>query len=153
MVAGVYNTYMNEIGTPPRASLFALLHAADAAQAYAETRLAELGLSLPKLGALHHLAAAGESLPLGQLAGRLACVKSNITQLIDRLEADGFVTREPDPNDRRSRLAVMTAAGRKAYEEGTRIQQQSEQEVFAALTDDEARLLAVLIGKLERRTK
>jgi len=146
---GMYNTYVND---RPGADLFSLLHAAEAAQGHVETRLAVLGLSLPKLGALHHLAAAGESLPLGQLAERLSCVKSNITQLIDRLEADGFVTREPDPNDRRSRLAVMTAAGRKAYEQGTRVQQQSEKEIFATLTDEEGRQLAALIAKVRQQS-
>jgi DNA-binding MarR family transcriptional regulator len=128
-----------------------LLHAAEAAHAHVETKLAALGLSMPKLTALHHLAAAGDSMPLGQLAERLACVKSNITQLVDRLEADGFVTREGDPNDRRSRLAVMTAAGRKAYEQGFRAQQQSEREIFSALSDEEGRQLAALIGKVQRQ--
>ena len=46
--------------------------------------------SAHKLAALHHLTQAGESLPLGQLAERLSCVKSNVTQLVDRLEADGL---------------------------------------------------------------
>jgi DNA-binding MarR family transcriptional regulator len=128
-----------------------LLHAAEAAHAHVETKLAALGLSMPKLTALHHLAAAGDSMPLGQLAERLACVKSNITQLVDRLEAYGFVTREGDPNDRRSRLAVMTAAGRKAYEQGFRAQQQSEREIFSALSDEEGRQLAALIGKVQRQ--
>jgi len=73
-----------------------------------EERLADAGLSLPKLAALHQLSQAGDSLPLGQLAERLACVKSNVTQLVDRLEADGLVVRAADPNDRRSRLAVLT---------------------------------------------
>jgi DNA-binding MarR family transcriptional regulator len=148
----MYNTYVND--TPSvRLGLFSLLHAAEAAQAHVESRLAVLGLSLPKLAALHQLAAAGDSLPLGQLAERLSCVKSNITQLIDRLEADGFVTRELDPTDRRSRLAVMTSAGRKAYEQGMRIQQQSEQEIFATLTDEEGRQLAALISKVQQQSQ
>jgi DNA-binding MarR family transcriptional regulator len=90
-------------------------------------------------------------MPLGQLAGRLSCVKSNITQLVDRLEADGLVARKPDPNDRRTRLAVMTAAGRRACKEGRRIQQQTERDLFGALTGDEARQLAALMGKLTPR--
>jgi DNA-binding MarR family transcriptional regulator len=148
----MYNTYVNDM-VNSRPALFSLLHAAEAAQAHVETRLAVLGLSLPKLAALHQLAAAGESLPLGQLAERLSCVKSNITQLIDRLEADGFVTREPDPNDRRSRLAVMTAVGRKAYEQGTRIQQQSEQVIFGTLTDVDGGQLSALITKVQQQSK
>src|SRR5882672_3438529 len=95
------------------AGLFSLLHAANTAQAHVESKLDVVGLSLAKLVALRALADAGESLPLGQLAERLSCVKSNITQLVDRLEADGLVARKPDPHDRRTRLAVMTAAGRR----------------------------------------
>lgn len=148
----MYNTYVN-YKAAPGVGLVDLLHAAEAAQAHVETRLAGLGLSLPKLGALHCLAAAGDSLPLGQLAERLSCVKSNVTQLIDRLEADGFVTREADPNDRRSRLAVMTAAGRKAYEQGMRVQQQSEKEIFSALSDEEGRQLAALITKVQQQSR
>src|SRR6266571_4353207 len=98
-----------------RTGLFAVLHASSVVENRVEARLAEVGLSLAKLAALDRLAQAGESLPLGQLAERLACVKSNVTQLVDRLEADGLVSREADPNDRRSRIAVLTDAGKKAY--------------------------------------
>lgn len=131
------------------AGLFSLLHTAGTVQDHVESKLAAVGLSLAKLAALSVLHDAGESLPLGQLAERLSCVKSNITQLVDRLEADGLVTRKPDPKDRRTRLAVMTAAGRKACKEGLRIQQQTERDLFGALTRDEAHQLAALMEKLE----
>jgi DNA-binding MarR family transcriptional regulator len=130
--------------------LIALLHTAHTAQAEVESKLSALGLSLPKLLALKALSDAGESLPLGQLADRLSCVKSNITQLIDRLEADGFVAREADPGDRRTRLAVLTAAGRKACKEGTRLQQETERDLLKTLSRDEARQLATLLEKLGR---
>ena len=113
----MYNTYMNDISTPPQAGFFALIHGAGAVQEFVESRLAAVDLSLPKLAALHRLMESGGSMPLGQLAERLACVKSNVTQLVDRLEADGLVDRAPDPNDRRSRLAVITLKGKQAFEE------------------------------------
>ena len=91
-----------------RTGLFAVLHASSVLESRVEARLSDVGLSLAKLAALHRLSEAGESLPLGQLAERLSCVKSNVTQLVDRLEADGLVSRAGDPNDRRSRLAVLT---------------------------------------------
>jgi DNA-binding MarR family transcriptional regulator len=143
----MYNTYMNG-KRPAPAGLFTLLHAAGSAQAYVESKLDAAGLSLAKWAALKALADAGESLPLGQLAERLSCVKSNITQLVDRLEADGLVTRKPDPHDRRSRLAVLTAEGRKACAAGTRIQQRTERDLFGGLTRAEADQLAALMGKL-----
>jgi DNA-binding MarR family transcriptional regulator len=133
-----------------RTGLFAVLHASGVLENRVEARLSEVGLSLAKLAALHQLSRAGESLPLGQLAERLSCVKSNVTQLVDRLEADGFVSRAADPNDRRSRLAVLTASGRKAYAKGSEIQHQAEKELFGVLSADESKKLHELLGKLQR---
>jgi DNA-binding MarR family transcriptional regulator len=138
---------MNKMA-PQGADLATLLHAASAAQDEVEARLSGLRLSLAKLAALKVLADAGKSLPLTQLAERLSCVKSNITQLVDRLASDGFVRRVPDPNDRRSRLATLTAAGRKACREGWRVQEAAEQELLRRLTAAESRQLAELLGKI-----
>jgi DNA-binding MarR family transcriptional regulator len=138
---------MTETG---RTGLFAVLHASSVLEGRVETRLAEVGLSLAKLAALRRLTEAGESLPLGQLAERLACVKSNVTQLVDRLEADGLVNRTADPNDRRSRLAILTDAGRVAHAKGSEIQTQVEQELFGVLTATESETLHTLLGKLQR---
>jgi DNA-binding MarR family transcriptional regulator len=137
---------MNEKGMP--VALASLLHTAYAAQAEIEARLAVVGLSMAKLLALKAIADAGESLPLGQLAEHLSCVKSNVTQLVDRLEADGLVERKPDPRDRRTRLAVLTPAGRKAAKEGTRLQQQAEGDLLTKLSRGEARRLAALLQKV-----
>src|SRR5258708_32149637 len=106
-----------------RVGLFAVLHASGVLESRTELKLAEVGLSLPKLAALNRLTDAGGSLPLGQLAERLSCVKSNVTQLVDRLEADGLVSREAGPNDRRSRIAALTDAGKKAHERGAAVPQ------------------------------
>lgn len=130
--------------------LFAVLHASGVLESRLESKLSEVGLSIPKLAALQVLVRAGESLPLGQLAERLSCVKSNVTQLVDRLEADGLVSRAADPNDRRSRLAVLTAAGRKAHTKGSEIQTQAEKELFSALSAEESRRLHELLAKLEK---
>ena len=92
---------------------------------------------------------AGGSLPLGQLADRLACVKSNVTQLIDRLEAEGLVTRSPDPEDKRSRLAIITDAGRQIHQNGATIQRQVEEELFATLSVDDSLRLSEIIAKLK----
>jgi DNA-binding MarR family transcriptional regulator len=129
--------------------LATLLHAAHAAEADVEARLAGIGLSMAKLQALKALSAAGESLPLSQLAERLACVKSNITQLVDRLEADGFVARQGDPNDRRARLAVLTAPGRRACQEGVRLQADVERTLLGGLSAEESQQLAALLGKVK----
>jgi len=133
-----------------RTGLFAVLHASGVLEARMESRLADVGLSIAKLAALRQLRLAGDSLPLGQLADRLACVKSNVTQLVDRLERAGLVSGAGDPGDRRSRLAVLTDAGRAAFMRGSAIQQDAERELFEPLTGDELAQLQALLAKLNR---
>ncbi len=134
------------VGAP--AGLFELLRAAEAIEGFVESRLSRDGLSLARLAALSRLVDAGGSLPLGQLAERLACVKSNVTQLVDRLEVDGLVTRTPDAGDRRSRLAVLTAQGRDAQARGLATQRQAEREVFGRLSEEESKRLTEIIEKV-----
>lgn len=50
-------------------------------------------------------------MPMGRLADTLACDASNVTGLIDRLEARGLVARHPSTEDRRMRVLVLTPAG------------------------------------------
>ena len=132
----------------PMSVLIRVLSAASALESRVDARLAAVGLSLPKLAALRALVTANDTLPLGHLADRLACVKSNVTQLVERLEADGFVVRGLDPNDRRSRLATITEAGRRVYEAGIRIQREAETDLFGTLSADETEQLARLLTKI-----
>ncbi len=110
-----------------------LLDAARAVEARAERTLFEVGLSLAKLGALRHLVIASEPLSLSHLAERHCCGKSNVTQLIDRLEADGFVARVPDPDDRRTIRAEVTPSGRAAYERANALLAAHEQDLDTRL--------------------
>jgi DNA-binding MarR family transcriptional regulator len=144
----MYSSYLNDMAKAAPLDLLGMLHAAHAAEAEVESKLNAIGLSLAKLLALKALSDAGDSLPLGQLAERLSCVKSNITQLVDRLEADGLVARQPDPHDRRTKLAALTSAGRKAVNEGKRVQQETERDLFKRLTRDEAQQLSTLLAKM-----
>jgi len=106
----------DEVETTPAeaadSTIFSLLHAAHALEDRVEAALGRAGLSFAKFGVLTELVGAGRPLSLSELAGRLSCVKSNMTQLIDRLEADRLVQRVDDPNDRRSVQAAITAQGR-----------------------------------------
>jgi DNA-binding MarR family transcriptional regulator len=98
--------------------MFTLLRAAEAVQARLETALNEVGLSMAKFSVLSELTAEGEPLALCELANRLSCVRSNVTQLIDRLEAEGLVSRVADPQDRRSVRASLTPLGAERYSSG-----------------------------------
>ncbi|HXT18573.1 MAG TPA: MarR family transcriptional regulator [Gemmatimonadaceae bacterium] len=116
---------MNQRSTAPTKTagssdrtIFALLHAAHALEEKVEAALETADLSGPKFSVLSELVSAGEPLPLSELAGRLSCVRSNMTQLVDRLEADGLVQRVACPSDRRSVKAEITYLGRERQAAG-----------------------------------
>src|ERR1044071_8477254 len=92
-------------------TIFSLLHAAHALEDKLEETLNKVGLSTPKYSVLNELSSAGNPLSLSDLAARLSCVRSNMTQLVDRLEGDGLVRRVDDPEDRRSVKAAITGVG------------------------------------------
>ncbi|MEU7137749.1 MarR family transcriptional regulator [Streptomyces sp. NPDC046261] len=52
-----------------------------------------------------------EPMPMRKIAQKLKCEPSNVTGIVDRLEARGLVERRPDPDDRRVKLAAPTAEG------------------------------------------
>ena len=96
-----------------------ILDAARAVEARIDSALGPLKLSLAKLNILDLLVRSDRPLTLGALAQELACVRSNVTQLVDRLEADGLVKREAAPEDRRSIRAIVTDSGRERQLAGT----------------------------------
>jgi DNA-binding MarR family transcriptional regulator len=51
-------------------------------------------------------------LRLNELGGRVLLSKSNVTRLVDRLEAEGLVAREACEDDARGAFAVITPEGR-----------------------------------------
>lgn len=125
-----------------------LLRAAQKVEARVEASLADTGLSLAKLGVLNHLVEAGEPLPLGQLAGRISCVKSNMTQLIDRLETDGLVARVNDPEDRRCVRAAVTEEGQRRQAAATRILEEHERALVEGLEVEEREQFAEILRRL-----
>jgi len=113
----MYHSCMNELPSAPAPekpspNVLAVLHAARAVENKLEAACGQAGLSMAKFSVLSELVAAGKPLALGELAGKLSCVRSNMTQLVDRLEADGFVRRVSSPTDRRSVKAEISELGR-----------------------------------------
>jgi len=70
----------------------------------------ELGLTPPQMFALRALDPANP-VPMRELAVELHCDSSNVTGLVDGLEAQGLVERRPAEHDRRVRMLVVTERG------------------------------------------
>jgi DNA-binding MarR family transcriptional regulator len=73
---------------------------------------AQTGLPLAWYDVLVQLFLAPERrLRMAQLAENVMLSRSGLTRLIDRLEDEGLVRREPDPDDARGTYTVMTSTG------------------------------------------
>ena len=136
--------------TPPNGKrlMQSLLQAAHALEGRVEEALSGVGLSSPKLSVLTQLVEAPEPLSLSELALRQCCVRSNMTQLIDRLESDGLVRRIPDPSDRRAVRAELTEEGRARQAQGAELVREVEADLLGRFSAGERALLAELLEGL-----
>jgi DNA-binding MarR family transcriptional regulator len=88
-----------------------------------------------------------DPLPMRKLAHKLKCEPSNVTGIVDRLEARGLVERRPDPADRRVKVAAATDEGRRVAR-SLRESLHFAREPLAALTEDERLALRDLLRRM-----
>jgi DNA-binding MarR family transcriptional regulator len=81
-------------------------------------------------------------------AETLMLTSSGTTKRLDRLEAAGHITRQPDPSDRRGILIALTPKGRSLVDNATGKHMANERRVLSGLTAAERRQLAGLLRKL-----
>ncbi|WP_461032500.1 MarR family winged helix-turn-helix transcriptional regulator [Streptomyces mayteni] len=114
-----------------------------------ERLMALAGISLDRAGAaLLRQLAESESLRPGELAARLSVEASHVTRQVQHLERAGFVTRVPDPTDRRAQRVQLTDVGRATVE---RLRLASCRGMRMALTDwspEDLHHLAGLFGRM-----
>jgi DNA-binding MarR family transcriptional regulator len=58
-----------------------------------------------------HLIEPEQPLSMSRLADTLSCDASNVTGLVDRLESQGLIRRQPSVSDRRVKVLLLTPAG------------------------------------------
>ena len=133
--------------------MWSLLQAAGAVESRIEGALAEVGLSGAKLAVLTQLVEAAEPVSLGELAAQCACVRSNITQLVDRLESEKLVKRVDDVQDRRSLRAAITPLGRERQASGARKIEAVRKQIAGALKAIDGGALARALADLEPVSK
>ncbi|MEQ3548838.1 MarR family transcriptional regulator [Pseudonocardia nematodicida] len=82
--------------------------------------LKPLGLTFARYEALVLLDFARRgSLPMRVMGERLQLHPTSVTNIVDRLQGDGLVRRNPHPTDRRATLVELTAEGRARLEKAT----------------------------------
>ena len=106
------------------------------------------GLSFARYEVLSWLATDPESsLALSWISKTLRIPPATVTNLIDRLEADGLVGRVPHPSDARTTLAEITPEGRRIADDATRALNAAVYEVLG-LAEPERNQLVDLLATL-----
>jgi MarR family 2-MHQ and catechol resistance regulon transcriptional repressor len=93
-----------------------------------------------------------DGLLMGQVGERLVVTKSNVTGLIDRLEAQGLVTRREE-RDRRALTVRLTKPGAALLAKAIRLHARLLKELTRCLRRDEKELLVHLLTKLRRELR
>lgn len=104
------------------------------------------GLSTAQMHAIeivgHH-----KRLRMKELAEKMGITTGTLTVMVDRLERNGLVMRQPHPTDRRSYVIVLTDLGREHFQEHHQLHSLLTAELTASFSDAE---IDSLKGYLER---
>ncbi|WP_327406512.1 MarR family transcriptional regulator [Streptomyces sp. NBC_01288] len=84
----------------------------------------------------------------GELAHRLGVEASHVTRTVQQLQKSGYVTRVPDPDDRRAQRIELTEAGRKAVSSVRDAGARGMQMALSEWSTDELQQLATLFHRM-----
>ncbi len=78
-----------------------------------------------------------EKMTMGDLSEKINRDKSTTTVLVRKLESEGFITGEPDPNDKRSRIIYLTEKGKKFNTTAMELSQELLGTFYKGFSDEE----------------
>ncbi|MFI8234696.1 MarR family winged helix-turn-helix transcriptional regulator [Streptomyces sp. NPDC085900] len=114
-----------------------------------ERLMALAGVPLDRAAvALLRQVADSEPLRPGELAIRLGVEASHVTRTVQQLQKSGYVTRVPDPDDRRAQRIELTEAGREAMARVRDAGARGMQLALSEWTPEELRQLATLFHRM-----
>jgi MarR family transcriptional regulator, transcriptional regulator for hemolysin len=117
------------------------------ARRFNQRALLFLGLNRSQCRILGYLARY-EGINQAGLADLLEIKPMTLVRHIDRMEADGWIERRPDPGDRRARRLVLTEKARPILARILDLSSAIRQEAFANLSPEEGRLLIDLLRRV-----
>ncbi len=98
----------------------------------------EYGTTLPRFDVMAALYRHPDGLRMSALSAALRVSNGNVTGIVDRLESEGLVQRQPVKDDRRAMLACLTDDGRTRFEEIAHAHEGWVNAFLSSLPEDEA---------------
>lgn len=116
-----------------------------------DERLDSVGLSNARLWALQSIVATDQLdtlVTVTCLADVMNTTKSNVTAMVDRLIAEGLVTRHQSVEDRRTVIIALTEEGQRRYQAGVEVVRAFHAELSEKFSAEEMQLLNCILEKL-----
>lgn len=110
----------------------------------------QFDFTLPRFDLLAQLDKAEDGLVLGEASKLLMVSAGNVTAVVEKLLASGYITRQPSPTDRRVQIIRLTHAGRAAFRTMAEAHNAWIEELFAGLSDGEIAALTDGLARLKR---
>lgn len=106
-------------------------------------------MTLPRYEAMLELSRHEDGLSMGELSRRLMVSNGNITGITDRLVAEGLVSRQQVPNDRRTHFIKLTQKGRKSLDKVSKSYNCWLEDLLDGLSEVQGKELGTLLHQLE----
>ncbi|GBD30537.1 HTH-type transcriptional regulator MhqR [bacterium HR32] len=127
-----------------------LLSASNLVKSEVQSRLRKtFGISLARFDLMAQLERYPEGLPMRALSRRMMVTAGNVTRLVDQLEAEGLVTRQPDRRDRRAVRVRLTPEGRRRFRSMAAVHETWIVELFRGLSREEREGLYELLARFK----
>ncbi len=110
----------------------------------------QFDFTLPRFDLLAQLDKAEDGLVLGEASKLLMVSAGNVTAVVEKLLANGYITRQPSPTDRRVQIIRLTHAGRAAFRTMAEAHSGWVDELFAGLSEAELTTLTESLARLKR---
>jgi DNA-binding MarR family transcriptional regulator len=128
-----------------------MLRATRRIEAELRERLREdFGTTLPRFDVLAALHRRQDGLRMSELSRMLMVSNGNVTGIVDRLVADGMVSRAAIEGDKRATLVALTPDGRRAFEAMAEAHEGWITELFARLGREEIEDVTSRMARLGR---
>lgn len=115
------------------------------------TRHASEGLSVSQLHLLTPLLSSANGESVGSLADDAEIASPTATRMLDSLERDGLVERQPSIEDRRRVVIRLTDGGRETLEQELERLDAGNRKLFGELSDEERRSTYGVLMKMSER--
>ena len=116
-----------------------------------DRRLKPLGLTRSKWLALVFIARSNGDISQRALADKMEIGEPAVVALLDRLERDQFIVRNPMPGDRRARSLALTTGGKRLISKIEAVAHALREELLAGFSVTELKTTSDVLGRMKAK--